>query len=367
MANTALGVLRGIGSLTDKAVTALGDRQKKSELLKSPITKEILTSSIYKQILTVHRAVLNVLQAKGIVSERDFEFVRTIDTPSGILENIKRGRISEDKIANSLIKAIQANPYLQDAYRLWFHYYGDSTGELATIANYFGVVNVDILKDDLIGKKVSALDYSTSETFKNGLAEIETEAARIGFSGIEDLASRLRNTAMRRKEDELDFSNADVYERNIALLEQYAENIGYTKFGATLSRLYKLRKTYKGVVYETEGERSAAQKEDEELAARTADGKVYETIAEADKAESTKHLDVLLGGVIFLTGWPALFVFANPYTKNSRVYASLLAAPITLLALIAILGAGSGSRRSTGRLPVLAAGVQYCFAGCAAV
>ena len=305
-ANLALGILRGVGNVTEKAFRALGDAHKKSQLFNDLNTKKVLVNSIEKQILFIHLALIKVLEQRKIWPQHKYEFISTINNPSGIIENIKKNRIPEDKIQESLVSAIHATPYQSDAYLLWIDKYGDEGNQLFSIANYFGIQILDEYKQKLLQKDISVVDYESPESFLGSLKKVEARIISLGLSEATEIKERLLTNYISKLESTLDFSTRQSFDENIKKMENDAKIIGFSGLETIKERLDKKLRTYDGLVYETDEQKKVAQRDGE-------------------YAKSIKELDFLLGTIIFFTAWPVVFVWYQRYTTESRVIATVLA------------------------------------------
>jgi hypothetical protein len=241
-ANAAISVFDGAANAMAKAAAKVGDRQKKTELLKAPETREVLADLIRDIALEGHRLVADVVNGESAVPKFDVMSSDARQRASALIENVEAGRVPETEIGRVLMEAMQLNPFYEKPWCLWLEHLGDRDGGVGLAAETFGVAAVASHKDDLLARTRATLAWSTPEECRSNLALLYERARFLGLPFEEE---------RRQIED-----RAEALDRE--------------------------RRTFMGTVYDTMEEANEARLAAEDLAERTIDGVVYASQEEAD-------------------------------------------------------------------------------------
>jgi TPR repeat protein len=273
--NLATGALHGTFNLMAKGMTAVGDSMKKTALFADPATKTHLTDAVQQVVFNTHLALITALDdkknLKGYVTEDD------VAKAARLLENVANGRVPNDAARRVLIEAVHLNPYDESFYHLWLKLFGDQSGELDAIEEFFGVSVSTKSKKDLLSVRKASLDLSTPEACERSLVDMEAYALSIGYRGFADDKAEILALAKRLDQD---------------------------------------RRTVAGVTYGSSQDAIAAQDE----IARTVNGVVHSTHAKADAERAKKNVGIGLGTLIFLVPLiGAFFTLREGYSKQARL------------------------------------------------
>jgi cytochrome c5 len=287
-ANVAIGVVGGVLNLGASALNAMGDGLQKWTLYKAPETKNHLAESVYRLVIQVHFALVDVADQyhKDIfekVSEEDKVKAKSL------FVNISKGRITGEEAEGLLIESIALNPFEPASYLLWLNLYGDADGHLSNVAEHFGIRDISDRKRQMLLQHKETLKVSTIEECEASLIDLENYADKIGY---QDIAG----------------------ER--------------TSIVTVIDRLKLEQRTFSGVVYETQEaaqvQKETVQAQKEELR-KTVDGVHYSSREEADEIRAKrKNVSFFLGLSIFILPLPnALLTLQSGYSIKARLLANI--------------------------------------------
>lgn len=129
---TAHSIRNAVGNMGD-AIVASANKQA---VLNN--SKSILADAIYETIDKICDNIRDLLAEK---TNMKFKYVTVSESnqAKAILKNYLGGKIPDDKRCSNIIQALQLNPYLLDIYKVIWNDYGDDSGDLIKMANYFNV------------------------------------------------------------------------------------------------------------------------------------------------------------------------------------------------------------------------------------
>jgi hypothetical protein len=151
-----------------------------------------------------------------------------------IVEGINSGRIPEDKILPSLIKAIHLYPYNRDIYILFLSNFGDHDRSLEAVMNYFGIASLSNEKKKIFELKRSKFSLTSLEDCQANLPILEDYAKSIGYEEFQEESKKLLETAKKQEFEKrlgsTDFSTISACKINLPILQEFANQIGYNGF-----------------------------------------------------------------------------------------------------------------------------------------
>jgi hypothetical protein len=191
--NLISNVGHGVFNLVAKGITAIGNSIKKDEILKHPSTKKQIIYGLQSIVAASCSAVLEFMKTahnSNLYIYSDDEISKT----SVIVENIKKGRIPEEKILLSLVKAIEYYPYNRDVYVLLLIKFGGSNYQLDSVVKYFGILDLEGEKKELFNTFLKNCDISSKDKLEKFFPELEQYARHICYKDFNLVLNELVET-----------------------------------------------------------------------------------------------------------------------------------------------------------------------------
>lgn len=229
------GAFNAIGGLGHSAVNAIGNlgssiaaEGQKKKLYQNPSTKDELKRGLRSDLFDIFETYLLILEEVGDF-QVEYPFAQDQKQISATLKNIKDRDIGKEKELAILQDAFLRDPYNADIYEYVFSKYGDEKQELQEIADFFDMgVYVKSYKNSYLKKIYNNNAKESLEDCQNLLDQLNTAISKYGISP---------ETA------------ADV-------LKPLQDRI---------EELLREKRTYEGIVYDTEEDAEAAAGEKRDL------------------------------------------------------------------------------------------------------
>ena len=231
--NITSNIGHGVFNLAAAGFNAIGDSIKKNDIFKSPSTLNQVAEGLYNIVIAAFEATIDAINSEigNTLHKYSNEEASKVEA---IVEGISSGRIPEDKILPSLIKAIHLYPYNRDTYILFLSNFGDHDRSLEAIMNYFGITSLSNEKKKIFELKRSKFSLISLEDCKTNLPTLEDYAQSIGYEEFKEESKKLLETAKKQEFEKrlnsTDFSTISACKINIPLLQDFANQIGYTGF-----------------------------------------------------------------------------------------------------------------------------------------
>lgn len=132
--NATTGMAYSLGNAVGNIGSSIAAGSNKSAVYKS--SREPLKKEIVDAAYAARNAIREALRREAHI---ECEYVSATESKQAdvIIENYKQGRISESQKKPQLIKALLLNPYNMNAYLLLWSDYGDESGDLREMADFF--------------------------------------------------------------------------------------------------------------------------------------------------------------------------------------------------------------------------------------
>lgn len=108
-------------------------------LFKNPETIKELTLGVYGSAFLLHLTLIELLKYNIDGCIFDFPDDVSIDTAERLFNNIKDGSFEKEKEAEIFIKILELNPYKAEVFSLMLEKFGDRSGRLGKVADYYGI------------------------------------------------------------------------------------------------------------------------------------------------------------------------------------------------------------------------------------
>ncbi len=187
--NLASGAIHGAFNLVGKAISAIGDGIKKSNLYHSEDTQGKLRQGMHDTVFRIHYALCDVLG----ISSGDSDAKKRADA---VFNNI--GKIPENDRLPQLREILRINPYKFECYSYCLDEFGDRSGQLTALAMHFGV-GLDDYKLEKIDDVFSSLQMSDEE---EALGAWQAVLDAMSFYGVETSQALVKIEAELRAFDE---------------------------------------------------------------------------------------------------------------------------------------------------------------------
>ena len=231
--NITSNIGHGVFNLAAAGLNAIGDSIKKNEIFKSQSTLNQVAEGLYNIVIAAFEATIDAIN-----SEIDNTFHKYSNEEASkveaIVEGINSGRIPEDKILPSLIKAVQLYPYNRDTYILFLSNFGDHDRSLEAVINYFGITSLSNEKKKIFELKRSKISLVSLDECQVNLPILEEYAKSIGYEDFKEESKKLLDAAKKQEFEKrlglTDFSTISACKINIPILQEFANQVGYTCF-----------------------------------------------------------------------------------------------------------------------------------------
>jgi len=200
VANAAIGLTYGLANLTGKAASALGDNEKKRQLLDDPTTKADIGDFFLR--IALQGAELVAVKSNGATGKPTYEAVTVADyqKAEAIIENVAAGRVPDGEVKSVLAQALTLDPFHVAAWTEWLDRFGDQAGSVGVAADALGISEVVEHKIKLLGDRKNALSWNTPEDCEANSAVLEQQAERLGLSfDAERVAIKARAAKLDRE------------------------------------------------------------------------------------------------------------------------------------------------------------------------
>lgn len=134
--NAATGTAHSLANAVGNMGTALAASANKMSIYHN--SKEPLREALYD---ATDKLIAKLRQGLSQRTNLEFKFVTQDEgnRARAIIKNYKEGNIPEDKRKSNILAALELHPYIEETYKIIWNEYGDISGDLIRMANYFGV------------------------------------------------------------------------------------------------------------------------------------------------------------------------------------------------------------------------------------
>lgn len=240
--NLISNVGHGVFNMMAKGVTAIGNSIKKDEIFKSKSTVSRISDGVENLVNAVFLGAVDAINSlrPGIVHSYTNE---EISKSEALVESIEKGRVPEEKILSSLLRAIESYPYNQKIYSLIFLHFGGNKGKLDSLVSYFGMENFDRERKKIFDKKIKETNLSTVSDFQSNVAALRDYANEIEYSEFESELDKILE-ALKEKDFSSEVAKHSLKtlaecDQNLPALEKFAQSIDYDKFSNWSANLRK--------------------------------------------------------------------------------------------------------------------------------
>ena len=196
--NITSNIGHGVFNLAAAGFNAIGDSIKKNDIFKSPSTLNQVAEGLYNIVIAAFEATIDAINSE--IGNKFHKYSNEeASKVEAIVEGISSGRIPEDKILPSLIKAIHLYPYNRDTYILFLSNFGDHDRSLEAIMNYFGITSLSNEKKKIFELKRSKFSLISLEDCKTNLPTLEDYAQSIGYEEFKEESKKLLETAKKQE------------------------------------------------------------------------------------------------------------------------------------------------------------------------
>ncbi len=231
--NITSNIGHGVFNLAAAGLNAIGDSIKKNDIFKSQSTLNQVAEGLYNIVIAAFEATIDAINSE--IGNKFHKYSNEeASKVEAIVEGISSGRIPEDKILPSLIKAIQLYPYNRDIYILFLSNFGDHDRSLEVVMNYFGIASLANEKKKIFELKRSKVSLASLEDCLVNLPILEEYAKSIGYEDFKEESQQLLEAAKKQEFEKrlssTDLSTISACKVNIPILQEFANQIGYKGF-----------------------------------------------------------------------------------------------------------------------------------------
>jgi len=231
--NLTSNIGHGVFNLAAAGLNAIGDSIKKNEIFKSQSTLNQVAEGLYNIVIAAFEATIDAINSEinNTFHKYSNEEASKVEA---IVEGINSGRIPEDKILPSLIKAIHLYPYNRDTYILFLSNFGDNDRSLEAAVNYFGIASLSSEKKKIFELKRSKVSLTSLEDCLINLPILEEYAQSIGYEDFKEESQKIlelsKKQEFEKRLDSTDLSTISACKINIPILQELANQTGYKGF-----------------------------------------------------------------------------------------------------------------------------------------
>ena len=231
--NITSNIGHGVFNLAAAGLNAIGDSIKKNDIFKSQSTLNQVAEGLYNIVIAAFEATIDAINSEigNTLHKYSNEEASKVEA---IVEGINSGRIPEDKVLPSLIKAIQLYPYNRDTYILLLSNFGDHNRSLEAVMNYFGITSLSNEKKKIFELKRSKVSLVSLDDCLVNLPILEEYAKSIGYEDFKEESKKLLEAAKKQEFEKrlssTDFSTIAACKINIPILQEFANQMGYNSF-----------------------------------------------------------------------------------------------------------------------------------------
>ena len=231
--NITSNIGHGVFNLAAAGLNAISDSIKKNDIFKSQSTLNQVAEGLYNIVIAAFEATIDAINSE--ISNKFHKYSNEeASKVEAIVEGINSGRIPEDKVLPSLIKAIQLYPYNRDTYILLLSNFGDHNRSLEAVMNYFGITSLSNEKKKIFELKRSKVNLVSLDDCLVNLAILEEYAKSIGYEDFKEESKKLLEAAKKQEFEKrlgsTDFSTIAACKINIPILQEFANQISYNSF-----------------------------------------------------------------------------------------------------------------------------------------
>ena len=231
--NITSNIGHGVFNLAAAGLNAIGDSIKKNDIFKSQSTLNQVAEGLYNIVIAAFEATIDAINSE--IGNKFHKYSNEeASKVEAIVEGINSGRIPEDKVLPSLIKAIQLYPYDRDTDILLLSNFGDHNRSLEAVMNYFGITSLSNEKKKIFELKRSKVSLVSLDDCLVNLPILEEYAKSIGYEDFKEESKKLLEAAKKQEFEKrlssTDFSTIAACKINIPILQEFANQMGYNSF-----------------------------------------------------------------------------------------------------------------------------------------
>lgn len=231
--NITSNIGHGVFNLAAAGLNAIGDSIKKNDIFKSQSTLNQVAKGLYNIVIAAFEATIDAINSE--ISNKFHKYSNEeASKVEAIVEGINSGRIPEDKVLPSLIKAIELYPYNRETYILLLSNFGDYNRSLETVMSYFGITSLSNEKKKIFELKRSKVSLVSLDDCLVNLPTLEEYAKSIGYEDFKEESEKLLEAAKKQEFEKrlssIDFSTIAACKINIPILQEFANQIDYKGF-----------------------------------------------------------------------------------------------------------------------------------------
>lgn len=167
--NLATGAIHGLVNMAGNAISEKEAKSKLSILLESDELRNSFINAVYISVLKLSRLFVELVVDKDLEVEGFDDKTEDSENRSKaqrLVNNLNNGMIPEDKISDICKQVLELDPFNDEIYEYLYNKFGDD-GNLSALATYFGVIAINVLKEQ-----------KAFEFLKENLGETEEEAIK---------------------------------------------------------------------------------------------------------------------------------------------------------------------------------------------
>ena len=143
MMNVAEGMGHSIANAIGNADSERKANAKLRQIFADSKTREVIENGVFEAVFALHHVLIQLISdvkqeiVWSVPSESD------ITTAQRLLNNIKSGAVPKEKVNQIYQEILTLNPYNLELFENMLSVFGDESGELGTLADYYGVALQD--------------------------------------------------------------------------------------------------------------------------------------------------------------------------------------------------------------------------------
>lgn len=186
MRNAAEGAAHGIANAVGNSMSKMSANAELSKLFSDPSTKSEIVQGVFLSARGLHLAVIRLCEEFCDDFNCSFPSKEECATAVRLLNNMTSGVVPDDKKCEIFKKILELNPYDFELFDLLVCTYGDQSGELATLGEYYGI-DMHRVKERIALDYLEDLTVKTEEEAKAIKDELIDICKTIGLSVTDDL------------------------------------------------------------------------------------------------------------------------------------------------------------------------------------
>ncbi len=173
--NLMSGAAHSVANAAGNTASAVNASMKKNKMYKDESYPDAVADALIHTLQELAYTLVEVLRKEKKIIQAKYPSDDEKAEVAVIIKNINAGYIKEqDEIKRNCINCMKKDPYNEQLYELLRSNYDDPKGELAEVADFFGIKAIESYKNDKIKEILSKLNYFSLEGIdecKNELVE----------------------------------------------------------------------------------------------------------------------------------------------------------------------------------------------------